>query len=113
MKKLLWLWCAFAGVLSMISCIATTKTREPVQDEVETGYPSRWEEATLIQDEFGFELIVVRQNDERWKLQSKTTCFWARQLVGKTVWLKWGPVESLLMNDRGEICEFWTGERIE
>jgi hypothetical protein len=111
MKKLWWLWCTFAGAFCIISCIATTKTHEPREEE--TGYPAKWEEVNLIEDEFGFELIVVRQNDERWKLQSKTTCFWARQLVGKTVWLKWGPVESLLMNDKGEICEFWTGERIE
>ncbi|TET23646.1 MAG: hypothetical protein E3J71_01595, partial [Candidatus Stahlbacteria bacterium] len=78
MKKLSWLCGASVLVFIAAGCVATTKTQQPDQDDVQTGYPGKWEEATLTQDEFGFKLIVVRQNDEKWVLESKTTCFWTR-----------------------------------
>jgi len=112
MKKLLLLWIATA-VIMIVGCATTTKTQKPAEDSDQTGYPSRWEQATLTEDEFGFEIIVIRQNDEQWSLEAKTACFWTRQLIGRSVWLKWGPVECYLMNDAGQICEFWTKERIQ
>jgi len=113
MQRFLRLCAAIVVVFIAAGCMATTKTQQPDQNDVQTGYPGKWEQATLTEDEFGFKLIVVRQNDEKWVLESKTTCFWTRQLVDRTVWLRWGPVESFLMNDQGQICEFWTGERME
>jgi len=107
MKRLL--WGAVAAVSLAVGCVVTTTT----QGESDQNYPGRWEQAVLTSDELGVELMVVRENSEVWVLKAKTDCFWARNYVGKSVWLKWGPVVSLLMNDNGEICEFFTRERVD
>lgn len=111
---------AFWGMLLMMMLVVTFAatgcviTQPAVDGETgNTGYPGIWEEATLITDEFGSELIVVRENQEKWVLVAKTYCFWTRNYVGRTVLLKWGPVESLLMNEAGESCEFWTRKRLD
>lgn len=75
-------------------------------------YSGSWEQATLTHDEYGAELTVVRQNDEVWIIEAKTYCIWTRNYVGRQVWLLWGPVECLVKNDNGEVCEFWTKERV-
>lgn len=89
-----------------VNCVVGTK------ENGQPDYPEKWEQAILETDEFGAELIVVRENGETWRLESKTFCFWARNYVGRSIWLKWGPVQSMIMNDNGETCEMWTQERL-
>jgi hypothetical protein len=93
-------------MLVSAACVATSQA-------VSSGgtYQSSWEEATLLSDEFGSQLMVERQNGEVWLIKAKTYCFWTRQYVGKTVMFKWGPVECVIMNDSGQECEFWTQQR--
>ena len=102
-----------ALVLLFAGCVTTTATKDGQSAPNEGGYPARWEQAVLTQDDFGSELKVVRENDEVWVIVAKTNCFWTRQYVGKSIWLKWGPIESKLMNDEGEICDFWTRKRLQ
>jgi hypothetical protein len=98
----------------LTGCVSTTSTvKDEKKSENKSGYPGRWEQAVLTQDDFGSELWVVRENEEVWVIASKTNCFWARQYVGRYVWFRWGPVESQLMSDNGDICEFWTKKRIQ
>jgi len=73
-----------------------------------SGSGDRWERATLLQDEFGSQLKIVRQNEEAWLIEAKTYCFWTMSYVGREVWFQWGPVECKVKSDDGEICEFWT-----
>lgn len=111
MKRLLW---GFAVITSLtLGCVISNTTKQDQSTADQQGYPGKWEEAVLTSDEFGWHLIVVRQNDEKWALESKTTCFWTRNYIGRSVWFKWGPVISLMMNDNGEVCEFYTKERLE
>lgn len=105
-------------VMSVISlllagCVTTETTKDGQSSSNEGGYPGRWEQAVLSQDDFGSELKVIRENEEVWVLVAKTNCFWTRQYVDKSVWLKWGPIESKLMNDEGETCDFWTRKRVQ
>lgn len=108
MKKLL--LCVMGSLIVAISCAVTTGTQG---EGTQGGYPGKWEEAVLTTDELGIKLIVIRPNEQMWELRAKTDCFWSRQYLGRTVWFKWGPVESLLMNEQGDTCEFWTKKRID
>jgi hypothetical protein len=94
-------------------CVSTGTTKDGESSSAKGGYQGRWEQAVLSQDDFGSELRVIRENEEIWVLVAKTNCFWARQYVGRSVWLKWGPIESKIMNDEGETCDFWTRKRIQ
>lgn len=103
------------AAVTLLAILATScALAKGTQDGNSTkGYPARWEEVELTTDEFGVKLIVIRPNEQMWELKAKTDCFWSRQYVGRTVWLKWGPVESVLMNDQGDTCVFWTMRRVD
>ncbi len=72
-----------------------------------------YEQALLVKDFPGGSVIVERANGEKWSLDAKKSwCRWAWQYEGKTVRLKFGYVTSVLVNDEGEACEFWTEEQL-
>lgn len=70
------------------------------------------EEATIIKDFDGDKVIIERTNGEKWILEAKTWCSWSWRYEGKKVLLKFGYVTSMLINDEGDSCEFWTGDEI-
>jgi hypothetical protein len=70
------------------------------------------EEATLVKDFDGDKVIIERVNGEKWILEAKTWCSWSWRYEGSKVLLKFGYVTSILINDDGDTCEFWTGEEI-
>ena len=102
-------WVVMMFVVGVTGCIVSTSSTEGNSTD---GYPGYWEQAELETDEFGANLIVVRQNGERWEIQSNSVCFWSRNYVGRTVLFKWGPVQSMLMNDQGQICSFNTVRKL-
>ncbi|MBN2378968.1 hypothetical protein JXM67_04110 [candidate division WOR-3 bacterium] len=104
MKKIMW---GILGVMLLVNGCA-------LSSNVVTGTASSdWEQATLLRDYFGSGLVVVRQNDEVWRIESKSQCFWTSNYIGRQVWLQWGPVECVLKSESGSICEFWTKERVQ
>ncbi len=71
------------------------------------------EQAWLIKDiNDGEYIIIQRMNGEKWLLEAKTWCNWCWLKEGQMVYLKFGYVESLLINDDGETAEFWTEKEI-
>ncbi len=102
-----------AILMLFAGCTTTGTVKDGKDTSNQGGYQGRWEQAVLTEDDYGTELRVVRENEEVWVLVSKTNCFWTRQYVGRSIWLKWGPIESKLMNDEGETCDFWTRKRLQ
>ncbi len=71
------------------------------------------ERALLVEDLHTGELIVERENGERWLLDSKKAwCPWSYAYEGKHVLLQLGVRISILINDRGESWEFWTDRQL-
>jgi hypothetical protein len=72
------------------------------------------EDALLVEDLHTGEFVVERANGEKWLLDAKKGgCPWGYEFEGKRVFLKFGDVTSILVNDRGEQYEFWTEKKIE
>lgn len=71
------------------------------------------EEAIIIKDFDGDKVIIERANGEKWILEAKTWCSWSWRYEGRKVLLKFGYVSSKLINDEGNVCEFWTEEEID
>ena len=77
-------------------------------------YEQTLENALLVEDLHTGELIVERENGEKWLLDAKKGwCPWGYEFEGKRVSLKFGNVTSILVNDRDEQYEFWTEKQIE
>ena len=71
------------------------------------------EEAIIIKDFDGDNVIIERANGEKWILEAKTWCSWSWRYEERKVLLKFGYVSSKLINDDGDVCEFWTEEEID
>jgi hypothetical protein len=72
-----------------------------------------FEEAILVKDLPEGVVVIERTNGERWRLDAKKDwCRWAWRYEEKKVRLKFGHVSSILLNDEGDSCEFWTEEQI-
>ena len=71
------------------------------------------EQAIIIKDFDGDKVIVERANGEKWILEAKTWCSWSWRYESRKVLLKFGYVSSKLINDDGDVCEFWTEEELE
>jgi len=71
------------------------------------------EQAVLVEDLHTGEVVVERENGERWVLDArKGWCPWSYEYEGKPVLLRFGKRLSVLVNDRGETYEFWTEKQI-
>jgi len=70
------------------------------------------EEAIIIKDFDGDKVIIERAYGEKWILEAKTWCSWSWRYEGRKVLLKFGYVSSKLINDEGDVCEFWTEQGI-
>lgn len=58
-------------------------------------------------------MLIERANGEQWMLDAKKSwCAWSWHYEGRKVFLRFGPVSSILTNDQGEACDFWTEEQI-
>ncbi|MBD3285787.1 hypothetical protein GF359_04935 [candidate division WOR-3 bacterium] len=99
MKQYMW------GILGVVFLLSGCGLNKKMFAGDSTG---QWERATLIQDQFGSQLKIVRQNNEVWLIEAKTYCFWTKRYVNAEIWFLWGPVECKVKNDAGEVCEFWT-----
>ena len=72
-----------------------------------------FEEAILVKDLPEGVVVIERANGEKWKLDAKKDwCRWAWRYEEKKVRLKFGYVSSILINDEGDSCEFWTEEQV-
>jgi len=72
------------------------------------------EPAILVKDmDNGDKIIILRSNEETWLLESKTLCGWSWNYEGKQIWIRFGYTSTMVINDKGEACEFWTEEEIE
>ena len=70
------------------------------------------EPAILVKDFDGDKIIILRLNDEAWVLEAKTWCSWSWKYEGKIVWIKFSYTTTEVMNDDGDISEFWTEREI-
>lgn len=76
--------------------------------------PEGWEVALLVKDiDYGKGVIIRRENGEVWYLKAKTYCLWAWRHKNKYVFLKFGRLSSILINEDGEVSEFWTKEMLK
>ncbi len=93
-----------------------TKNRIDIIEKITTpggGSYGGIEEATILKDFDGDKVLVQRANGEKWILEAKTWCRWSWRYEGKKVLLKFGYVTSILINDDGDTCEFWTEEEVD
>lgn len=71
------------------------------------------EKAWLIKDiNSGDNVIIERRNGEQWLLEAKTWCSWCWRYEGRQVYLKFGYATSKLINDDGDVSEFWTEDEL-
>lgn len=71
------------------------------------------EKVWLIKDiNSGDNVIIKRRNGEQWLLEAKTWCSWCWRYEDRQVYLKFGYVTSKLINDDGDVTEFWTEEEL-
>lgn len=62
----------------------------------------------------GEKIIILRlKNKEAWLLKAKTWCSWAWKYEGKKIWIKFGCIETKVINKDGDVCEFWTEKQID
>jgi hypothetical protein len=74
---------------------------------------SEWETVTITADvDNGDAVIVRRRNGDEWLLEAKTWCSWSWRYEGRNVLLKFGYVSSILVNDDGDSCDFWTKDEV-
>lgn len=72
-----------------------------------------FEKAWLIKDiNSGDSVIIERSNGEQWLLEAKTWCSWCWRYEGRQILLKFGYTTSKLINDDGDVSEFWTEEEL-
>lgn len=71
------------------------------------------EPGILIKDFDGDKVIILRSNGEVWLLEAITWCRWSWRYEGEIVWIKFGYTTTKIMNEDGDICEFWTEEEID
>lgn len=71
------------------------------------------EEAFVVKDFNGRKVLVQRASGEKWILEAKTWCIWSWRYEGRKVLLKFGYVSSKLINEDGDVCEFWTRESLD
>lgn len=82
-----------------------TNFKNHSSDDIETAW--------LIKDiNYGDSVIVERRNGEQWLLEAKTWCSWCWRYEGRQIHLKFGYVTSKLVNDDGDVSEFWTEEEL-
>ena len=70
------------------------------------------EQARIIKDFNGMRVIIERANGEQWLLEAKIWCNWSWLYERRRILLKFDYVVSKLINDNGDVCEFWTKEQI-
>lgn len=71
------------------------------------------EKAWLIKDiNSGDNVIIERRNGEQWLLEAKTWCSWCWRYEGRQILLKFGYTTSKLINDDGDVSEFWTEDEL-
>lgn len=74
---------------------------------------SEWETATIVADvDSGDGVIIRRKSGEEWLLEAKLWCSWSWLYEGRSVLLKFGYVSSILVNDDGDSCDFWTKKQV-
>ncbi len=72
-----------------------------------------FEKAWLIKDiNSGDSVIIERRNGEQWLLKAKTWCSWCWRNEGRQTLLKFGYTTSKLINDNGDVSEFWTEKEL-
>lgn len=73
------------------------------------------ESAILIEDiNNGDKIIIYRlNNQEIWLLEAKTWCSWAWKYEDRKIWIKFGYINTTVMNEDGDLCEFWTEKEIK
>lgn len=76
-------------------------------------YSGDLETAWIIKDiDNGDNVIIERRFGEKWLLEAKTWCSWCWRYEGRKVYLIFGYVTSKLINDDGDVAEFWTEEEL-
>lgn len=71
------------------------------------------ETAWIVKDiDNGDNVIIERSNGEQWLLEAYTWCSWCWLYEGRQVYLKFGYVSSKLINDNGDVVDFWTEDEI-
>lgn len=71
------------------------------------------EKAWLIKDiNSGDSVIIERRNGEQWLLEAKIWCSWCWRYEGRQILLKFGYTTSKLINDDGDVSEFWTEDEL-
>lgn len=72
-----------------------------------------FEKAWLIKDiNSGDNVIIERTNGEQWLLEAKIWCSWCWRYTGRQILLKFGYTTSKLINDDGDVSEFWTEKEL-
>ena len=85
-------------------CYGTNFQTQPSDD---------FEKAWLIKDiNSGDNVIIERRNGEQWLLEAKTWCSWCWRYEGRQILLKFGYTTSKLINDDGDVSEFWTEDEL-
>jgi len=73
------------------------------------------EPAILVKDiNNGDKIIILRLNNkDAWLLEAKTWCRWSWKYEDKKIWIKFGYIKTTVINEDGDVCEFWTEKEIE
>ncbi|MGB9592405.1 MAG: 4-fold beta flower protein [Candidatus Kryptoniota bacterium] len=73
------------------------------------------EPAMLLKDiNNGDKIIILRlNNEEAWLLEAKTWCRWSWKYEGEKIWIIFGHSKTTVINEDGDVCEFWTEKEIE
>ncbi|MFW6026460.1 MAG: 4-fold beta flower protein [Candidatus Woesearchaeota archaeon] len=61
----------------------------------------------------GDQIIILRTNGEAWLLDAITWCNWAWKYEGSQVWINFGSLKTEIMNNDGQLTEFWTKNKID
>lgn len=79
--------------------------------QLRLGTKEHLEEAIIVKSLSRRKVIIQRANGEMWMLETKTSYNWFWKYERRKVLLQFGHTSSKLINNAGDVCEFWTRDR--